>query len=299
MNNSFVENKINDRIKLINEALDLYLPKPGYNSEIIHEAMRYSVNAGGKRLRPVLLLAAAEAVGGDYKKAIPAACAIEMIHTYSLIHDDLPAMDDDDYRRGKPTSHMVYGESIAILAGDALLTHAFELLGEADRSVQLSGGTIAKVVREIAYAAGSRGMIGGQVVDILSENREIDKKTLEYIHSHKTGALFKASVRTGAIIGGASETELRELTQYAESFGVAFQITDDILDVAGDSKKLGKTVGSDERKKKATYPSLFGLEQSKTLAVEAVEAALNSLKTFGERADILKYFARYLINREN
>lgn len=299
MDNVSVKQKIMDRIQLINEALDRYLPASEDSPGIIHEAMRYSVNAGGKRLRPLLVLASAEAVGGDYKKAVPAACALELIHTYSLIHDDLPAMDDDDYRRGKLTSHKVYGESIAILAGDALLTQAFEMLAEAEISLLLPGSKVAAVIREIAYAAGSKGMIGGQVVDILSENKVVDKETLHYIHSHKTGALFRASVRTGAIIGGASETELRCLTEYADNYGVAFQITDDILDVEGDSEKLGKTVGSDERKNKSTYPSLFGLEQSKKIAGDAVEGALYSLRSFGVKADILKYIASYLINREN
>ncbi len=297
MNDVLVNQKINERILLINKALDQSLPTTDHTPAIIHEAMRYSVNAGGKRLRPLLVLASAEAVGGDYLKAIQAACAIELIHTYSLIHDDLPSMDDDDYRRGKPTSHKVYGESIAILAGDALLTLAFELLTEVEKSANLSGATIAKIIREIACAAGSRGMIGGQVMDILSENKVVDEHTLKYIHSHKTGALFKASVRIGALIGGASETELKNLTEFAEKFGVAFQITDDILDVEGDSEKLGKTVGSDERKKKSTYPSLFGLEQSKILAAEAVDGALTSLNSFGEKADILKFFTSHLLNR--
>lgn len=299
MSISSVEQKIKDRIQLINNALDQFMPRADLNPAIIHEAMLYSVNAGGKRLRPLLVLASAEAVGGDYKKAVEAACALELIHTYSLIHDDLPSMDDDDYRRGKLTSHKVYGESIAILAGDALLTLAFELLAEVEKSAGLSGAAISMIIKEVAVAAGSRGMIGGQVTDILSENKEIDAHILHYIHSHKTGALFKASVRIGALIGGSSETELQDLTEFAEQFGVAFQITDDILDVEGDSEKLGKAVGSDERKKKSTYPSIFGIEKSRRLAAEAVDHALKSLTCFGEKADILRYFAGYLINREN
>lgn len=295
MNRETVIREINDKVKLVNEALDRYLPGLNEVPELIHESMRYSVRAGGKRLRPVLVLASAEAVGGDSLKALPAACALELIHTYSLIHDDLPSMDNDDYRRGKLTNHKVFGESIAILAGDALLTLAFELITlENDVPPEV----IVNVIREIATAAGSKGMIGGQVVDILSEDKTIDADLLKYIHAHKTGALFKASIRTGAMLGGANEDRLRDLTEYAEYLGIAFQITDDILDVEGDFLTMGKTVGSDQRKNKSTYPSLYGMEESKKLAVGAVERSLSVLSKFDEKADILRYIASSLINRE-
>ena len=297
MNRETVIREINDKVKLINDALDKYLPGLHEIPELIHESMGYSVHAGGKRLRPVLVIASAEAVGGDALKTLPAACALELIHTYSLIHDDLPAMDNDDYRRGKLTNHKVFGESMAILAGDALLTLAFELI---TKSVEkdVPSDVIVNVIREIAVAAGSRGMIGGQVVDILSEDKTIDSDLLKYIHDHKTGALFKASIRTGAMIGGADQNRLRDLTEYAEYLGIAFQITDDILDVEGDTQTMGKTVGSDQRKKKSTYPSLYGLEESKRLAAEAVEKSLSALSNFDENADTLRYIVSSLINRE-
>lgn len=295
MNRVTVIREINDKVRLVNEALEKYLPGLKEVPDLIHEAMRYSVHAGGKRLRPVLVLASAEAVDGDSLKAIPAACALELIHTYSLVHDDLPSMDNDDYRRGKLTNHKVFGESMAILAGDALLTLAFELITLAK---DVSSEVIVNVIRETATAAGSRGMIGGQVMDILSEDKTIDGDLLKYIHTHKTGALFRASIRTGAMIGGATENQLRNLTEYAEYLGMAFQITDDILDVEGDSLTMGKTVGSDQRKKKSTYPSLYGMEESKKLAVEAVEKSLNALTDFDQKADTLRYIAGSLINRE-
>lgn len=297
MNRETVIREINYKIKMVNEALDQYLPDLNENPELIHESMRYSVHAGGKRLRPVLVLASAEAVGGDLLKSLPTACAMELIHTYSLIHDDLPSMDNDDYRRGKLTNHKVFGESMAILAGDALLTLAFELITDSVEK-DVPPKVIINVIKEIATAAGSRGMIGGQVVDILSEDKTIDGDLLKYIHAHKTGALFKASIRAGAMLGGASENALNDLTEYAEYMGIAFQITDDILDVEGDSQTMGKTVGSDQRKNKSTYPSLYGMEESKRLAVEAVEKSLSALIKFDEKADILRYIASSLINRE-
>jgi geranylgeranyl diphosphate synthase type II len=260
--------------------------------------MRYSVFAGGKRVRPVLMLAACDAVGGNLEKAIPAACAMEMIHTYSLIHDDLPAMDDDDFRRGNPTNHKVYGEATAILAGDALLTEAFILLSKDD------GGDAAarlKVIQEIATASGSRGMVGGQVVDMESEGKPelIDIATLSYIHTHKTGALIRASVRAGAILAGAGEERLASLTRYAEAIGLAFQIADDILDVEGTTEELGKDAGSDEARGKATYPALVGLEASKARAQELVDMALEALAGFDERAEPLRAIASYIVKRKS
>ncbi len=299
MNKDTFKREINDKVRLIDQALDNYLFNSAAIPETLHHAMRYSVFAGGKRLRPVLLLASAEAVGGDAVLLLPAASAFEMVHTYSLIHDDLPAMDNDDFRRGQPTNHKVFGEAMAILAGDGLLTEAFGLITECCVSGNISPETVVTVIKELSQAAGPFGMIGGQVVDIHSENQSIDKDVLEYIHSHKTGALFKACVRAGAIMGRGSAEQLAALTRYAENLGLAFQITDDVLDVEGDSGKLGKTVGSDERLKKATYPSLYGLEESKKLAADAVDRALKALDMFDREADLLRCIARYLLEREN
>jgi geranylgeranyl diphosphate synthase type II len=236
-------------------------------------------------------------VCGSGAPALDAACALECIHTYSLIHDDLPGMDNDDYRRGKLTNHKVFGEGMAILAGDALLTYAFEILANmatAENSLQM-----IQIIQEAAKASGEAGMIGGQVVDILSEQKEPSLELLQYIHSHKTGALIAASVRIGAILGGANEEQLEALTIYAHQLGLAFQITDDILDVVGDAEKIGKPVGSDEKNQKATYPLLFGLEQSKVMAKEAVDTAIHALAPFGDGADMLKQLALYLLSREN
>ncbi len=297
MNNKALENEIKGKIKLIDKTLDEYLPPVQETPVTIHEAMRYSVLAGGKRLRPVLFLAAAETVGGKAEALLPAACALEMIHTYSLIHDDLPAMDNDDYRRGKPTNHRVFGEAVAILAGDALLTLAFGLLAESGLAANVPSQIVLAVIREVARAAGSRGLIGGQVVDLQSENK-LSKTTLAYIHSHKTGALFEAAVRCGALLGGGSEKQIAALAAYAENLGLAFQITDDILDVEGDFQKLGKSVGSDERQKKCTYPAVYGLEESKKMAGLAVDRAVAALKNFGKKADLLRYLAGYLLSRD-
>ena len=245
----------------------------------------------------MLALAACATVCGDWKPALEAACAMECIHTYSLIHDDLPGMDDDDYRRGKLTNHKVFGEGMAILAGDALLTYAFEILsGMADDT---NSRQIVTIIGEVSRASGTAGMIGGQVVDIISEQTKPTTELLHYIHHHKTGALIVASVRMGAMLGGADETQLAALTEYARQLGLAFQITDDILDVAGDASKIGKPVGSDEKNEKATFPALFGLEQSRVMADEAVQAAVAALESFGEKADMLVQLAQYLLSRES
>ncbi len=298
MDREAVKKEINEKVKLIDTALARYLPGQQEKPAVIHEAMRYSVFAGGKRLRPVLFLASAEAVGGRGNVLMPAACALELIHTYSLIHDDLPAMDNDDYRRGKPTSHKVFGEAIAVLTGDALLTLAFHLLTECGLVENTAPRAVLEVIREISAAAGSMGMIGGQVVDIQSENKMIDKDVLDYIHSHKTGALFRASVRAGALMGGGSGQQVADLTEYAENLGLAFQITDDILDVEGEFRKLGKAVGSDARRKKCTSPVVHGLQESKNMAAVTVHKAVSALNSFGEEADILRYIAEYLLHRE-
>lgn len=298
MNKESLKREIKNKAGLVEIALNQYLPGQDEFPGDIHKAMRYSVFAGGKRLRPILFLASSEAVGGYSDHLLPVACALELIHTYSLIHDDLPAMDNDDYRRGKPTSHKVFGEATAVLAGDALLTLAFGLIAECNLTGNISSRVVLDVIREVSTAAGSRGMIGGQILDIQSENRLIDKSLLEYIHSHKTGALFKASVRAGAMLGGGTDEQVRLLTEYAEYLGLAFQITDDILDVEGDSEILGKTVGSDQSKNKSTYPTVFGLEESKLLARGAVNKGLLALDIFGEEAGILRYLAGYVLERE-
>ena len=259
------------------------------------ESMEYSLTAGGKRLRPILLMAAADAAGGHGEDYLTSACAVEMIHTYSLIHDDLPAMDDDDYRRGKLTNHKVYGAGLATLAGDALLTMAFELLA---RQQGVPAETMLRVVREISEAAGANGMVGGQALDLASEGKRIDMDTLRRMHMAKTGALFRASVRSGAILGGADEAQLAALTEYAEAFGLAFQITDDILDVTGDAAAIGKPVGSDERNHKSTYVTLTSLEEAKRLAREAADRAHEALAPLGGKAAFLDELAEYLVTRD-
>ncbi|ACV63379.1 Polyprenyl synthetase [Desulfofarcimen acetoxidans DSM 771] len=283
----------------VDAALNRYLLPESSCPEIIHRAMRYSIFAGGKRLRPAMLIAAAEAVGGSADKVMPAACALELIHTYSLIHDDLPSMDDDDYRRGKPTNHKVFGEAMAILAGDALLTMSFQLLAGLSGRNGIAPADVVRVIADISAAAGTTGLIGGQVVDIVSANQEIDAGTLEYIHTKKTGALFRAAIRSGAVLSGADDEELKSLTNYAEHFGLAFQITDDILDVAGDMQKTGKPVGSDEKNNKATYPALYGLEEAYRLAGYSAEQALYALEPFGEKANFLKELVKFVVNRDH
>ena len=259
------------------------------------ESMKYSLMAGGKRLRPILLMAAADAAGGHGDDYLASACALEMIHTYSLIHDDLPAMDNDDYRRGRLTNHKVYGAGLATLAGDALLTLAFEVLL---RQKGVSPETLVRVVREISTAAGPEGMVGGQALDLASEGKQIDKDTLRRMHMAKTGALFRAAVRSGAILAGADDAKLAALTEYAEAFGLAFQITDDILDVTGDEAAIGKPVGSDERNQKSTYVTLTSLDEAKRLAREAVDRAHQALAPLGEKAAFLDELAEYLITRD-
>ena len=282
-----------ERRRRVDGALERRLPVQGDQPPKVHEAMRYSVFAGGKRLRPILALLACEAVGCDPENAMPAAAALEMIHTYSLIHDDLPAMDDDDYRRGRRTCHRVYGEAIAILAGDALLTHAFRVLADAE-SARVRPDDRLRIVAEIAEAAGSRGMVGGQAMDILAEGREIDHPTLLYLHTHKTGALIRASVRVGAIAGGASEEQLGAITRYGERVGLAFQIVDDILDIEGSSTEMGKTAGSDLRRKKATYPAVMGLEESRRQATRLLAEAKGALPLLGEKAASLLELADFV-----
>ncbi|MBP2634189.1 MAG: Farnesyl diphosphate synthase [Firmicutes bacterium] len=283
-----------NKITVIDAALSQYVLADSY-PPIIYEAMRYSLFAGGKRLRPIMLMAAADAVGSNGNEYLPVACGLEMIHTYSLIHDDLPAMDNDDYRRGKLTNHKVYGDGIAVLAGDGLLTAAFStMLSQTKVEPQI----LLNVINEIAVAAGPAGMVGGQAVDLVSEGKIIDAKTLQYIHQAKTGALFKAALRSGALLAGGTKVQVDALTKYASQFGLAFQITDDILDVIGTQEKIGKPVGSDIKNHKVTYITLHTLEGAKQLAQEAVDQALASLDCFGSEADILRELVEHLINRE-
>lgn len=282
------------KIKLIDTALAQYIPGDAY-PPIIYEAMRYSLFAGGKRLRPIMLIAAADAVGGNGAAYLPVACGLEMIHTYSLVHDDLPAMDNDDYRRGKLTSHKVYGDGMAILTGDGLLTAAFSTMLS---QTAVDPAVLVKVVREIALAAGAAGMVGGQAVDLASEGQKIDDQTLKFMHQAKTGALFKAALRAGAMLAGGDRQQVDALTDYAEQFGLAFQITDDILDVVGSPDKIGKPVGSDVRNDKVTYVTLHSLVGAKQLAQIAVDNALASLKGFSVEAGILRELVMYLISRE-
>jgi len=283
------------RQELVECALQEELANTAILDEKLRESMAYSLMAGGKRLRPILLMAAADAVGVDGTRFLPVACALEMIHTYSLIHDDLPAMDNDELRRGKPTNHVVYGEGTAILAGDALLTLAFTVIL---RQKDVSAEALLRVVDEISRAAGAEGMVGGQMLDLEAENRQISIDELRRVHMGKTGALFCAAIRSGAILAGAKEEELAALTLYAERFGLAFQITDDILDVTGDEAAIGKPVGSDVRNEKATYVTLTSLEEAKKLAEAAVSEAVEALAVFGERAAFLRDLALFLLGRE-
>lgn len=283
------------RADLVEEGLLRELKKVPAYDETLEKAMEYSLMAGGKRLRPVLLMAAADAVGKDGAAFLTTGCAIEMIHTYSLIHDDLPAMDNDDYRRGKPTNHKVFGDGIAVLAGDALLTLAFEVML---RQEGAAPETLVTVVSEMSRAAGPYGMVGGQVLDLEGEGRRLDLAALRKIHMGKTGALFCAAIRSGAILAGAKEEELAALTLYAERFGLAFQITDDILDVTGDEAAIGKPVGSDVRNEKATYVTLTSLEEAQKLAEAAVSEAVEALRIFDERAAFLRELALFLLRRE-
>ena len=284
----------------VDAALNNFLPRETDLPFSLHKAMRYSVFAGGKRVRPILMLAACQAVGGDTERALPAACAMEMIHTYSLIHDDLPAMDDDDFRRGNPTNHKVFGEAIAILAGDGLLTEAFKLISDPLFASDVPAAARLAVIHEIATCAGSYGMVGGQVVDMESEGKkDIDLPTVQYIHTHKTGALIKASVKAGALLGGADELKLLAITRYGEAAGLAFQIADDILDIEGTTEEIGKDAGSDEARGKATYPAVMGLSAAKQEAQAMMDEAFRALEIFGAEADPLREIATYIVSRKN
>ncbi|MEJ2520613.1 MAG: polyprenyl synthetase family protein [Desulfuromonadales bacterium] len=288
---------LQDRVAQIDRALEQRLPGENILPASLHQAMRYSVFAGGKRLRPILMIAACEAVGGEMQQVVAAACAMEMIHTYSLVHDDLPAMDNDDFRRGRPTNHKIFGEATAILCGDALLTEAFRLLAEEGLRQGGSADKMLQVIEVIARYAGSQGMVGGQVVDMESEGTAVDFPTLEYIHTHKTGGLILASVQVGALLGGGTEEQIKAINRFGAAAGLAFQIADDILDVTGNHIELGKSVGSDQVRGKATYPGLLGLAESREKASELCDLAVEALNPLGEAAKTLQDLARYIIRR--
>lgn len=291
-----LEDYLAKKKQLVEQALDesLQIAKP----EKIYEAMRYSLLAGGKRLRPILCLATCELMSGNIDSAIPTACALEMIHTMSLIHDDLPAMDNDDYRRGKLTNHKVYGEDIAILAGDGLLSHAFEYV--ALKTDNVSADKIVKVIGILGKAVGAEGLVGGQVMDLSAEgNPDISAETLTSIHRRKTGALLEACVTSGAILAGAKEDDLNRLTIYAQNIGLAFQIIDDILDITATTEELGKTAGKDITAEKATYPKLWGIETSQLKAEELANQAIEQLAVYQEKALPLRAIAEFIVKRKN
>ncbi|MCK3710814.1 polyprenyl synthetase family protein [Clostridioides difficile] len=288
---------LKEKASFVEKVLKEYMPKEeGYQKTVI-EAMNYSLSAGGKRLRPILTLEACKIVGGNEDEAIPFAIAIEMIHTYSLIHDDLPALDNDDLRRGRPTNHKVYGEAMGILAGDALLNYAFEVMLAGSINKE-NPEKYLKAINEIAKGAGIYGMIGGQVVDVESENKQIEKEKLDYIHMNKTAAMMVGCMRAGATIGGANSEQMEEMTKYAKNIGLSFQIVDDILDIVGDEAKLGKKVGSDIENHKSTYPSLLGLDKSKEIAHNLIDEAKKSIEKLSDDVDFLKGLAEYIIDRE-
>lgn len=291
-----MKERLKEQIDFIDKYLDKYLAEKENPQNIIYKAMRYSVFAGGKRLRPILMLNVCKMCGGDVNEVIPFACALEMIHTYSLIHDDLPAMDNDDLRRGMPTSHIKFGEATAILAGDALLNRAFEVVSEYDGD---NVKRAMKAINMLAASSGTEGMIGGQIVDMESEGKEITLDELRYLHLNKTGAIIRSACTIGALMGGGSEDEIEAVDEFAKNLGVAFQIQDDILDVTGSEEELGKPIGSDAEENKNTYVRLVGLEKSRELSEEYSENAKKALDIFGERAQFLKELTDYLINRKN
>jgi geranylgeranyl diphosphate synthase type II len=283
---------------LIEAELAASLPPAGEPPALLHQAMRYATLGGGKRLRGFLVLAAAEAVGGAEQSVLPAAAAVELIHAYSLIHDDLPCMDNDDWRRGRPSTHRVFGEALGLLAGDALLTRAFEVLPAGEQARGVEPGWIGQAVVELAAAAGSLGMAGGQADDLLGEGRSLSLSELETIHRRKTGALIRVSLRLGAVLCGAEEGGLAALTRYGEALGLAFQITDDLLDVEGESEKTGKQVGRDAERAKATYPGLLGVTEARRWAQEAVDEARAAAGELGGRGALLGGLAEFVLGRD-
>lgn len=289
------------RKALVDKALEQLLPQPAGPQKSVLEAARYSLFAGGKRLRPILCMAAAEVVGSEPEAVLPAACALELIHTYSLIHDDLPAMDNDDFRRGRPTCHKAYGEAMAILAGDALLTEAFNMVARFGLELPPAAGsaaTVLRVVEILARASGTQGMIGGQVIDLEAERSEVDLETVTAMHRYKTGALICGALEIGALLGGGNSAQTQSLIRFGRHFGLAFQITDDLLDVEGDPAVMGKPAGSDQSRNKKTYPALLGMAATRAAARDNVVKAIEALADFDEKALPLKEMACYLPNRK-
>jgi geranylgeranyl diphosphate synthase type II len=297
-NNFAVDTKTywKQRQQTFEKALDSAIPKANLQPPTLHKAMRYSLFAGGKRLRPILCLAAAESVGGRPPTAMPLACALECVHTYSLIHDDLPCMDDDDLRRGMPTSHKVFGEGIAVLAGDALLTYAFQLAAQAKPSKRYNA---AHYVTELSIGSGNQGMIAGQIVDLEGEGKKVTPKQLKYIHENKTAALITSSIRLGAMSANATEKQLATLTQFGKSLGLAFQVIDDILDITQTSEQLGKSAGKDLKAQKATYPAILGLDKAQAEAARLTKLAKDTIRSMGSKAAPLQAIAEYLLSRQN
>lgn len=282
----------------VDAALQEYAPAPQGPAAFLIEAMRYSLFSEGKRLRPILCIAGCEAVGGSETAVLPVACALEFIHAYSLIHDDMPLMDDDDLRRGQPTNHKVFGEATALLAGDALLTEAFHIMAGLPALSNISAQKALETIRLIAHAAGFDGMVGGQAVDVESEGAVADADRVEYMHTHKTGALINASVVSGALLAGADENQLRAMTTFGRNIGLAFQISDDLLDIEGDVRSLGKRTGADEEKGKMTYPAVRGMSESRRIQSELVQHGVAALGAFDHKADPLRHIARYIIERK-
>ncbi|NKB82450.1 MAG: geranyl transferase [Nitrospirales bacterium] len=294
-----IEQYLDQRRQEIDRFLESAVPAADTVPTLLYQSMRYSLLAGGKRIRPILTLAAAEAVGSPPSAIFAVASAFELIHTYSLIHDDLPAMDNDDFRRGKPTNHKVYGDAMAILAGDALQTMAFEFCCRPDFVFGLSPVLQIQAIHELVIGSGRQGMVAGQVLDMQSEHQAVDKPTLEDIHVHKTGRLIRAAVRVGGILSNATTTQLARLTDYAEHIGLAFQIADDVLNVTGTREDLGKDPNTDAERGKMTYPSLYGLDQATIMAKDHMNQAIEHLTDFDEKADPLRELARFIVDRKH
>lgn len=293
-----IKKYLKEKKEFVDSFLKEYFSSPSAPS-ILGESITYSLFAGGKRIRPILCLAAYEACDGDSEDIMPFASSIELIHTYSLIHDDLPAMDNDDLRRGKLTNHKVFGEGMAILAGDGLLTEAFYMMSNSLSNKNIKNTALIRAIKEISFVSGIHGMVGGQAQDLISEDAEPDKETLSFIHKHKTGALISGSLRAGAILANCTKPSLSAITRYGENIGLAFQVIDDILDIEGNTEELGKTAGSDERKKKMTYPALYGIEESREKAGELISEAIFAIKDFSDKAEPLREIARYFLERKN
>lgn len=289
---------LKEKRKIIDNFLKKYISSKKKQKDCpkdLREAMGYALMAGGKRVRPILSIASYEAAGGKSDSIVPVASSIELIHTYSLIHDDLPAMDDDDFRRNQPTTHKVFGEGVAILAGDALLTDAFNIISKAEAPPKI----LINIISELAYASGPEGMVGGQTVDLKLEGMKAGKKDLHYIHTHKTGALIRASVRIGALMAAPPGDRLKALTAYGEKVGLAFQVIDDILDIIGTKEEMGKTTGADDARGKNTYPSTFGLKESQKVAEKLINDSLESIKILRHKGEPLAEIARYILSRRN